>query len=222
MMQACAPLLMLWMSSTSVPCVAAGEVPDGAGQEMLAGVADEDETLRSPSVRGDLARVYGATLLYSLVYPDVRGPLLGEGSLARVGGHLRRPIRSAVEGWREDDDPFFTNFVAHPASWGAIGYYLRSRGHSGTKALLMSQGHSLFWEYVLEGTYQRPSGKDLVMNFASAWLGIALAGWVEGGNGSPRVEVRPGGHSAGSFSFPGQGFSTSAPRGVTLEVRLSL
>lgn len=147
---------------------------------------------REATMRADFARVVGATFLYSALYPDVRGPLMSDASLSRVGDHLRRPIGSALDGAREDDDPFFTNYVAHPLSWGAIGYYFRARGHSPGVSLLMSQGHSVFWEYVLEGTYQRPSGKDLLTNLVSAWLGILIAGHGDDGNAGVRLELRSG------------------------------
>lgn len=201
-----------------VPGEAAGL--DGAGEPDA--TVDAGETSPGPNVRGDLTRIYGATLLFSAVHPDVRGPFFREGSLARVGGHVRRPIRSAVEGWREDDDPVFTNYVAHPLSWGAIGYYLRSRGHSRTASLLLSQGHSLFWEYVLEGTYQKPSGKDLVTNLASAWLGIVLAGWAQAGEAPVHVELRPGAEAPGPLSLPENGAPLPSAPGYSLTLRLPI
>lgn len=158
------------------------------------------------SARGDLARLGGATMLYAVLWPDVRRPLYREASLSRVVSHFRHPIRSAVEGAREDQDPFFTNFVAHPLTWGSIGYYLRSRGHSSLSSLLMSQGHSIFWEYVLEGTYQKPSGADLITNLVSATLGIVLADRTEGDRSGLSLELSAGpvGHASGREGPRGQ------------------
>lgn len=177
---------------------------------------------REATTRADFARVVGATFLYSALYPDVRGPLMSDGSISRVGDHLRRPIGSAVDGAREDDDPFFTNYVAHPLSWGAIGYYFRTRGHSPGVSLLMSQGHSVFWEYVLEGSYQKPSGKDLITNLVSAWLGILVAGHGEDGNATVRLELRTGPELPPPTSADPGPVRGGPGSGVTLAIRVPI
>ena len=128
--------------------------------------ARSDRSATGPGVRSELARIGAATLLFPAVNPDER---------------LRHPKRSVVEGSREDEDPFFTDYVAHPLSRGLIGCCLRRRGHSGRSALLWRRGHSLFWEYVLEGIHQKPSGKDLIADFASACVGLQI--------GSPTIRL---------------------------------
>lgn len=175
-----------------------------------------------PSLASDIARIGAATMAFSLIHADVRGPLFREGSLSAVGRNLVDPIRSAVEGSRADEDPFTTNYVAHPVSWGAIGYYLRRQGHSRGTAFLVSQGHSLVWEYVLEGAYQRPSGRDLITNLVSSYVGILLAGGPAVGGAS--LELQPG--TAVPTVGPGVGpawvAAPSSPGVVTLRVRLSI
>lgn len=125
-----------------------------------------------PRLLTDIFVVGGVTASHSLAYGPVRRPLFGEASVGRVLHNLVDPLRRARQGWAEDDDPFSTNFIAHPVSWGAMGLYLKERGYSNGSALLFTQIHSLAWEYVIEGLYQKPSGLDLLTNFASASTAI--------------------------------------------------
>lgn len=167
----------------------AGEEPDEAGDP---GDGREAGRSREPGALADQAVVYGATIAYAAAYGHVRKQMFEKGSLSKVLSNFRRPIRSAVEGARNDRDPFETNYIAHPVSWGLVGYYLRSRGHPFWSSLAMSQGHSVFWEYVIEGSYAKPSGKDLITNLVGAAAGIALAGWLENAPSAISVEVTPG------------------------------
>lgn len=203
-MQTCLLLLAAWSSGDGSSCATETVEP-------------------RPSVMADIGRVGGATLAFSLIHADVRRPFFREGSITTVGQNLRHPIRSAVEGGREDTDPFFTNYIAHPVSWGTIGYYMRRRGHSHRTAFLVSQGHSLFWEYVLEGAYQKPSGRDLVTNLVSSYLGILLATEPAAGGG-PSVELEPVAVGARGMPYAGRGRDESPPasRGITLRVRLPM
>lgn len=122
----------------------------------------------------DVFVVGGLTAFYSVVNPSVRRGVFTEGSLAEIARNFRYPIRRAIEGARADQDPFGTNYVAHPLSWGILGFYLKERGYSNWSALIFSQVHSVVWEYVIEGSYQLPSGKDLITNF----VGASFAIWV--------------------------------------------
>lgn len=131
---------------------------------------EEPADLATPAPRllTDIAMVGGVTAAHSLVYPDVRRSLRGESSFRNVLRNFVDPIGRARQGWAEDDDSFATNFVAHPLSWGIMGLYLKERGYSNGSALLFTQLHSIAWEYVIEGLYQKPSGLDLVTNLTSA------------------------------------------------------
>lgn len=162
------------------PAPAPGPIGRTAGPtEPAAGVpagdpdGEEAESARpAPRLFTDIAVVGGLTAFHSLAYPDVRRPLLSEGSFGNVLRNFASPIRRAREGWAEDDGSFATNFVAHPLSWGMMGLYLKERGYSNASALLFTQVHSIAWEYVVEGLYQKPSGLDMVTNLTSASTAI--------------------------------------------------
>lgn len=126
----------------------------------------------TPGIAADVALLGGITLAYSLVHPNVRPGMLEEGSIGEVVANFRRPIRRALEGKAEDTDSFWTNNVAHPLSWAVVGMYLKERGYSSSSALLLSQLHSITWEYIIEGSYKKPSGRDLVANLAGSSLAI--------------------------------------------------
>jgi hypothetical protein len=128
-----------------------------------------------PRLFTDLVVVGGFTAFYTVANPSVRTGFFSQGSFGEVIANFRSPLRRAIEGAREDQDPFVTNYVAHPVSWAFLGLYLKERGHSGLSALLFSQAHSVVWEYVIEGKYQKPSGKDLITNLAGASFAIFAA-----------------------------------------------
>lgn len=121
-----------------------------------------------PNLRKDIFVVYGVTMLFSAVQPSVRQGIVQRGSIGEIGKNFGSPFRRAIEGAREDVDPFLTNYVAHPVSWALVGLYLKDRGYSNVGAVVFSQLHSVAWEYVIEGSYQKPSGKDLISNLAGA------------------------------------------------------
>lgn len=177
--------------------------------------ADAGGDAGGPSALRNQAMVYGVTVLYAAAYADVRKRILDRGSLSNIARNFRDPIGRAVEGARRDNDPFKTNYVAHPVSWGLVGYYFRSRGHSFWSSLAMSQGHSVFWEYVVEGSYAMPSGTDLITNFLGATAGIVLAGWLEGSPSTLDIRVTPGPTGAAA-RFPGD----PHPAGMDVRVRL--
>lgn len=146
-----------------------------------------------PTLATDLALVGGGTVLVALLNPDVRGGVFEEGSLGHVVDNFRSPIRRALEGGREDDDHFVHNRIAHPLTWGGLGYYLRERGYSRRDALLFTQAHSVLWEYVIEGSFQKPSAKDLATNFtASAAAVYLLHGRLSPSAEPPGVQLRVG------------------------------
>jgi hypothetical protein len=133
---------------------------------------DSAPTLR-PRVVRDAVVIGSGTVAYSLLLnPGVRSGLRAEASLAMVLANLALPVHRAVQGAREDQDSFATNYVAHPVTWGLLGMYLKDRGYSSLGAFAFTQVHSMWWEYVIEGSYMKPSGNDLVMNFVGAGVAI--------------------------------------------------
>lgn len=138
------------------------------------GLDDAAQPVSRSSIGRNVVLIGGATALVTLANPDVRRGVFTEGSLSHIAHNFRHPVRRAVEGGREDDDAFIHNGIAHPLSWGGMAYYLRQQGYSRHGALLFTQLHSVVWEYVIEGSYQKPSGKDLVTNFLSAAASVML------------------------------------------------
>lgn len=132
---------------------------------------------RSPRILTDAVRLAGVTTVWAAISPNVRGSILDSGSVGNIVANFRSPIRRAIEGGRADHDLFTTNYVAHPLSWAVIGLYLRGRGYSRPGAFLFSQLHSMAWEYVVEGSYMKPSGKDLITNAVGAATAIY---WLDG------------------------------------------
>lgn len=165
-----------------------GTTPDdGAGDDAVAPRGPH------PTLATDLALVGGGTVLVALLNPDVRGGVFGDGSVGHVADNFRHPIRRALEGGREDDDHFVHNRIAHPLSWGGMGYYLRERGYSRRDALIFTQAHSVVWEYVIEGSFQKPSAKDLATNLtASAAAIFLLHGRLSPSGDPPGVQFRVG------------------------------
>lgn len=148
-----------------------------------------------PTLATDLGLIGGVTVAAALVNPDVRSGILSEGSLDHVLENFLDPIGRAVEGGREDRDHFVHNWVVHPLAWGGMGYYLRERGYSRLDAFLFTQAHSVLWEYVIEGSYKKPSGKDLLLNLAGGAAAVFLLhGWLADDSDRPpgaSVTIRP-------------------------------
>lgn len=160
--------LVLALSVVAAPAQAGW--PGGEPSDSV----EQDTPKPVPNLRKDIFVVGSVTLLFSAVQPSVRQGIMQRGSIGEIGRNLGSPIRRAVEGAREDVDPFLTNYVAHPVSWAIVGLYLKDRGYSNLGALLFSQVHSVAWEYVIEGSYQKPSGKDLVSNLAGAGAAVYI------------------------------------------------
>lgn len=139
----------------------------GAAQEMPPvvepPVVEGDPT---PSLWMDAAVIVGGTAVYTAIHPHVRPRMLERGSFANIRDNFTDPVGRALQG--VDRDPFFVNYVSHPVTWGGMAGLLRARGHSALEAFAVSQGHSVLWEYVIEGSFARPSGRDMVTNFVSA------------------------------------------------------
>lgn len=121
---------------------------------------------RTGSLWTDTALLLGGTLVYTAIHPHVRPRMLERGSLANIRDNFTDPVGRALRG--TDRDPFFVNYVSHPVTWGGTAGLLRARGHSPLEAFAVSQGHSVLWEYVIEGSFAVPSGRDMVTNFVSA------------------------------------------------------
>lgn len=190
--------------------------------------APEEKREDGPDALLDQALVYGATVAYTAVHVDVRQRIVRRASWANIGNNFTDPIGRAIEGAGRDHDSFLTNYVSHPLSWGLVGYYLRSQGHSFWSSFAMSQAHSVFWEYIVEGSYAYPSGKDLITNVGGALLGIALAEWVHGGDlDGVALQVRPGpayamaGSGGASFGSAAAAAPTAPGAAVTVSIPVS-
>jgi len=62
-----------------------------------------------------------------------------------------------------DHDYWYINYLGHPYQ-GAYTYNaLRSQGANILQSSLFTVGHSTFWEYVIEGSEERPSIQDLIV-----------------------------------------------------------
>lgn len=185
------------------------------------GPPDEELRLPRPTLIADVAVVGGATVLVTLLNPDVRRGVFARGSVDTVLENFRHPWRRAVLGARADGDGFFTNYVSHPVAWGMLGVYLRKRGYSRGGALLFSQVHSVAWEYVIEGSFQPPSGKDLVTNFVSSSVAIyvlyGLMARDRVGEEPPRVSLLLGPHVP-----PGPSGPAGEAGGMALGISLAL
>lgn len=65
--------------------------------------------------------------------------------------------------------------LSHYVTWTTMGALARLRGHDPLEAWLLSGvWGNWWWEYVVEGTFERPSGHDLVINAGSAAVGVAI------------------------------------------------
>jgi hypothetical protein len=120
----------------------------------------------------DVAIVTAVTCVYVLVLDDTRQRIFREASLKKVWENFRDPIRSAIEGGKMDHNSFWINYVGHPASFACLGLYLKERGYSGGGALLFSQTLNIVWEYVIEGSMWKPSGKDLITDLCGSLAAI--------------------------------------------------
>lgn len=166
------PLIAL---SLQAPVVSLGAQEGAAADSLTAMLVPK----QSPAMLTDILVVGSATGVVTVLNPAVRHGFFVEGSAGNIVQNVRSPIRRAVEGGREDTDTFLTNYVAHPVSWGLMGFYLKQRGYSDWSALVFTQLHSMVWEYAIEGRYLKPSGKDLLTNLAGAGIAIAAHGIAE-------------------------------------------
>jgi hypothetical protein len=162
------PALAVALSLVSAP--ATDGLPNPEPPDSL----ERREAGPTPNLRKDILVVGGATLLFSAVHSSVRQGILQRGSAGRILQNFRDPVGRAIEGAREDVDPFLTNYVAHPVSWALVGLYLKDRGYSNVGTLFLAQAHSIVWEYVIEGSYQKPSGKDLISNLAGTSAAVFI------------------------------------------------
>lgn len=149
------------------PDVAARPVTDGRPLPAAAvpGLPPDDTTDAGAPVALDALLLGGGTVAYALAAPWIRPHFLDHFSLDRVRRNLSDPVRRL--GVTEDDDGFFHNYVSHPVVWGGLGIVLRERGYGPWGALAMTQAHSVWWEYIVEGAWKPPSRVDMITNLAS-------------------------------------------------------
>jgi hypothetical protein len=96
----------------------------------------------------------------------------GPTAVDNVVKNIKQPFQAVAKGTKLDNNSFLINYVAHPVDWFLMGTYLKARGASDKEALITSQLMNLYWEFVAEGTYIAPSGKDLVTDLVSSVAGI--------------------------------------------------
>lgn len=120
----------------------------------------------------DVAIVSAVTCVYVLALDDTRQRIFREASLNNVWENFRDPINSAIEGGKMDHNSFWINYIGHPVSFACLGLYLKERGYSSGGALLFSQSVNMIWEYVIEGSMWKPSGKDLLTDLCGSLLAI--------------------------------------------------
>lgn len=120
----------------------------------------------------DISIIGAMTMSVALLKSDIREGILERGSLDNIIENFKDPYNKAKEGARIDDDSFILNYVAHPLSYTGMGLYLKERGYSDWSALTFTQVHNIIWEYVIEGSFVPPSGKDLITNLTSSGISI--------------------------------------------------
>ncbi len=62
-----------------------------------------------------------------------------------------------------DKDTWYINYVGHPYQGSCYYNALRSQGATWWQSGLFSLGHSLLWEYVVEGGMEQPSVQDIIV-----------------------------------------------------------
>lgn len=62
-----------------------------------------------------------------------------------------------------DGDHWYINYVGHPYQGSCYYNALRSQGAKWWQAGLFCAGHSLLWEYVVEGGMEQPSVQDMLV-----------------------------------------------------------
>lgn len=62
-----------------------------------------------------------------------------------------------------DKDIWYINYVGHPYQGSCYYNALRSQGATWWQSGLFSLGHSLLWEYVVEGGMEQPSVQDIIV-----------------------------------------------------------
>lgn len=120
----------------------------------------------------DVAVVAAVTCAYVLVLDDTRQRIFREASIRKVWENFKDPIHSAIEGGKMDHNSFWINYVGHPVSFACLGLYLKERGYSNGGALLFSQMLNIVWEYAIEGSLWKPSGKDLITDLCGSLAAI--------------------------------------------------
>jgi hypothetical protein len=62
-----------------------------------------------------------------------------------------------------DPDVWYINYVGHPYQGSYYYNAYRSQGAKVWQSALFSFGHSVFWEYMIESGFERPSVQDLIV-----------------------------------------------------------
>lgn len=129
---------------------------------------------QEPSVVEDAAWVAGGAVIYEL----------GANALNVTEWHRGRAYSWPDPFQAPTSDygclPWCESEISHYVSWAALGAGMTLRGHDPLKAWALSGGFAnLWWEFVVETTYTRPSGHDLMINAGSAAVGVAATEAIE-------------------------------------------
>jgi len=140
-------------------------IPVGGGAE-----SSETPDLRPTGFKSfmyDTIIWYGVQWAGRLFYVRDKNQKIFDASFSRWWDNITsKPV------W-DDQDDFAVNWILHPF-FGMLSYqFYRARGHSFWASAAGSVIQSVLWEYAIEGTVIKPSGKDLVFH---PLLGVPL-GW---------------------------------------------
>jgi hypothetical protein len=121
--------------------------------------------------------------------------LIGTGEIAVMGALLTLPkdfthwpagisrawpnIKTSFKiGPSMDLDPFYMNYLLHPYSGGVYYNALRSQGATRLQSLIFSAVQSTFFEFVVEGSAERPSTQDLIVTPIGGFIVGELSHWA--------------------------------------------
>lgn len=92
----------------------------------------------------------------------------------KIKTNLFNPVHALKQGWKEDNNSVFTNYIGHPFEFFMLANYLKASGASDKETILLSTITNIAWEFIMEGTYLYISPKDLATDTAGCLVGILL------------------------------------------------
>lgn len=92
----------------------------------------------------------------------------------KIKTNFFNPVNALKQGWKEDNNSVFTNYIGHPFEYFLLANYLKASGASDKETFLLSTLTNIAWEFIVEGTYLYVSPKDLATDTAGCLVGILL------------------------------------------------